>query len=148
MYEPNEIDELIERFPRLFRGKRLASRCFLPAGWVPQVHELFEDLNELLSDTDAPQFQIRQIKEKLGGLRVYWWLGPPRLGPDDDGRDARDWYWPELHDRLDARIRAAEVECESICQECGAGAAVRQGRSLNKLCAACWALRTATGQPG
>jgi|SRR5580765_1301555 len=64
-----------------------------------------------------------------------------RVGTDwsiHDGPDARHRYSPELYDRIEARIYAAEDECDAACTECGSdGASIRPQSRLYNLCDSC-----------
>jgi hypothetical protein len=53
---------------------------------------------EKMSSID-PNYEVRQIKQKLGGLRLY--------------------YRAERYDRLREVVREAEILCEQTCEECG-----------------------------
>jgi hypothetical protein len=114
MNATDEIDVLVLQFPRLFRGVRPMAHCFIPDQWFELVTKLFIDLDSMLNEADAAQFSVRQIKEKFNRLRVHWWLGPPRLRLDDNGREARDWYSPLLFDGIENRIRRAEDASERL----------------------------------
>lgn len=42
------------------------------AGWFDILERLFCEIAAILKDGDVQQWELRQVKEKLGGLRVYW----------------------------------------------------------------------------
>ena len=75
----------------------------LPAGWVPLATRLCEDFDAMLSDGEAATFEILQIKEKLGSLRVHFFQRPPMS--------------QELFERLAERRRAAADESERTSQD-------------------------------
>jgi hypothetical protein len=64
-------------------------------GWEPLLRRTFEQLSRL----DPPPV-LAQVKEKYGGLRIYW-----HGGPDSDV--------------VDDIVDAAEAESYRICEECG-----------------------------
>ncbi len=54
----------------------LLIRCFdfsPPPGWLQIVNKLLEDIAQILREAEVPSgvFSLRQVKQKLGGLRVY-----------------------------------------------------------------------------
>lgn len=70
------------------------------AGWVPILDRLSADLKAMGWDGS-----VSQIKEKFGTLRFY----ANTSGVPDDQKDA---FW--------ARIRQAEAESATTCEDCGA----------------------------
>lgn len=62
-------------------------------GWHQLLHNLEAQLNQL-----DPDFELRQVKEKFGGLRYY---------ADSDAEGFRDL------------IRVAEEASSHLCEECG-----------------------------
>lgn len=146
MNESDPIDALVARFPRLFRGQSPKVMSFLPAGWTEPVTRLFIDLDAMLDDRQAQSFEVRQIKEKLAGLRVYWRLGQEEttvldiFGPEGAERlSFRPEQTSSLYDRISARVDQAEAEAATTCQRCGNGSASRRNVSgwLATLCSAC-----------
>ena len=65
-------------------------------GWHKILVKLFSDISEL--DEIPEDFEIVQIKEKFGGLRVYVTVGTD-----------------EIYDL----IAVAELEAENTCESCG-----------------------------
>ncbi len=79
-------------------------------GWRPTVKECLEKIIPLGAE-------IQQVKEKFGGLRVYY-----------RGRHVD-------HDKVNQQIRLAEMKCETTCEDCGAPGEVRDNRGwLRCLC--------------
>ena len=78
-------------------------------GWYLLMSKLFDDLAKLIRPT-GQRLQIRQIKEKFGTLRFYWW------GPFDD----------QTSTRISEAIELAEFRSEVTCEACG-----RPGRLMN-----------------
>jgi len=66
-----------------------------PDGWIPIIKEMFEELKKLNPPKD---FQILQIKEKFGGLRVYT---------------------SSYTDEIEKIIEEAEEKASKTCQSCG-----------------------------
>lgn len=71
-------------------------------GWRGLLERLHEQIRAVF-----PGYRLLDLKEKLGGLRVYV-EGPPGSG-----------------DRLRSLIALAEVEAERTCEFCGASGRIR-----------------------
>jgi hypothetical protein len=71
-------------------------------GWYPLLAELDADLAALL-----PRYEIYQVKEKFGGLRLYWNSGERVLDPNDPEppRSERTRLPPRRRVRLPSRRR-------------------------------------------
>ena len=112
----NPIDALVDAFPRLFQRQFSRAFWFIPVGWLKLSNQLFLDLDRMLDDREAAQFEVRQIKEKMCRLRVHFWIGPPCAGNDETLHQP----WALLRQRILDRIRAAGDESEATCQRRGA----------------------------
>ena len=80
-------------------------------GWGGIIERLIPDLFAL-----GWNGEINQVKEKFGTLRFY-------IGA------ASDEMWK--------RVSQAEVESESVCEECGAPGEARPGSWIKTLCLSC-----------
>ena len=114
-----DLDDLIQRHPRLFRGEYPAIASWLPEGWAPLVEELFDAIEALLDDGQAMRLEIRQIKEKFGSLRVYTQLHP---SPGSDELSEAD---VALHRQVMRLVQAAEKRSLLLCEACGAPSELR-----------------------
>lgn len=86
-----------------------------PSGWLELVHDLCQDLEEIIGDHE---FQVVQVKEKFGGLRFY-------TGPLDK----------DIFKAVEDRIEKAEQESFTICEVCGEeGETDNDGWWINTLC--------------
>ena len=101
------VTELVARFPRLFRGNEPTVHSFLPLGWTQLVSELFQDIDRLLTDVQVASFEVLQVKEKLGRLRVHVRY---RGVVDEEG-------YPER--RLRALVAESSDQSEAVCRICG-----------------------------
>ena len=110
------IDSLVNAFPRLFQRQGSRSFWSIPVGWCKLSNQLFFDLDEMLDDQEAAQFEVRQIKGKMCRLRVHFWIGPSFSGDDETLHRS----WSPLRQRISDRIRAAGDESEKTCQRRGA----------------------------
>lgn len=118
------IDALIERFPRIFKGTQSYAWSALPPGWTQLAERLFADIDRVLDDEAARAFEVRQIKEEFGALRVYW-----RFAKEENTAiDVADRFDTLILDPVDptplfaqirARVKQARVEAASTCQYCG-----------------------------
>lgn len=84
-------------------------------GWQSIIWRLHLDLEEII-----PGYGVRQIKEKMGGLRYYITV-PPNVTED------------AFH-RAYARINEAEQEAWRTCEVCGRPGTTRGGWWLKTLC--------------
>ena len=120
------LTELVVRFPRLFRGKEPSAPSFLPLGWTQLVWELFQDVDRLLNAAQATSFEVLQVKEKLGRLRVRVRYS----GTLDAEGD------PET--RLRALVAEASDQSEAVCRICGRlNKSRHRPRLWNVACEAC-----------
>ena len=109
-----ELQKLIERFPRLFRGAQPAVWSHVPTGWKEIVGTLFSGIDAMLDDEQAKCFRVEQIKEKFGTLRLY--ISFDRI--DVDGVNPNP---TALRSLVDAAVAASEV----TCYVCGAPGEMR-----------------------
>jgi len=95
-----EAMNIMKRYPELFRpGTGPMRDGFLCSpGWYPLLHRLFSDINDIRRDDDLAGIRVSLVKQKLGELRVYVQGG---------------------NDRVNDRIRQAEAEALTTCEECG-----------------------------
>jgi len=118
-------------YPNLFRDMRgdmrktcMAWGCACGNGW-------FHVMNAAFKVAEHPGAILLQVKEKFGGLRLYW-MGP---GPPD---------FPVLTDEEANRIRTAldtaEDRSYQVCENCGAPGKVRRGGWVYTLCDRCHGL--------
>jgi len=77
------------------------------AGWYPIIERYFDGVAELLEKHPGATFRASQIKEKLGGIRLY-----------SDGS-------PVLCEPVGKLVREAEIEADRTCEVCGAAGALR-----------------------
>lgn len=143
------IDALVARFPRLFRGKHPQVASTVPPGWSALIDRMLADIDWMLDDRCARRFHVLQIKEKFGGLRVYWRLGRrgsteiDAVTPEGVLRVRLSARAASAVDRsvvaqIDARVQQAETEASVTCQRCGQGDARRISRGwLVTLCDSC-----------
>ena len=104
---------LRDRYPEFFSSAPLREIGCLP-GWLDLIDELCHTLkNHLDTHPELPPIQVRQVKEKFGGLRFYY------SGGDAVCRDAVD---------------RAQARSLSICEVCGQPGALMGG---DWLCVRC-----------
>lgn len=155
----NKIDQglqrLIDAHPLLFRGQAPAVPSYVSAGWYELIDKLCTDIEATLGPEACAKIEIRQIKEKFGTLRFYYRLGASEdhhvdaISPtgsqhfvgsrskvaDDDDQVAK---------RVRELVNAACAASETVCEECGAAAELRNtGGWYTTLCARHFAERLA-----
>jgi hypothetical protein len=97
----NEFEQkMYDKYPVMLKGLTMSAQesCLswgfeCGEGWHPILEEMFDKLGALDEDVD-----IGQVKEKLGGLRVYY------MG---------------VSDNVAKIIKEAETKCETTCEVCG-----------------------------
>jgi hypothetical protein len=116
--------ELHEKYPNLFkidlRRPKAFQRvpCQCGSGWYGIIASACAEINNYLEKHPAkPEFKWTQIKEKFGGLRLYY-----------DGPDA---------EFIRGVIRMAEATAYKTCEVCGNQGTVRKGHWIRTLCEQC-----------
>ena len=139
------IDALIARYPRIFKGAQPLAWSDLPQGWTGLVDRLFADIDRWLDDEAARAFEVRQIKEKFGGLRVYWGFAEQET-TEIDVFHARSLEHlvlqpaepTALFTRIRVRVQEAAEEAARTCQRCGNGSATANNSGyVATLCGPC-----------
>jgi hypothetical protein len=92
------IAALRRDYPGLFR---IYPEC--SSGWDKPLRAFFDVVQSALSDIGL--INISQIKEKFGGLRIYYWLS------DGVGDDVRE--------RISDAYKEAEARCWETCEITG-----------------------------
>lgn len=123
------LTELVQAFPRLFKAQPPMVPGYVDDGWHDLTTDLFARIDGQLSDAQARRFQVVQIKEKLGGLRVYFRIdGPPdRQKASDAGPSGAEASQDHrLRHEVLALIASAQDEASRRCQVCGCGGRLRR----------------------
>lgn len=81
-------------------------------GWKPIVSKAIKELEALGA-------RIDQVKEKFGGLRLYY-----HMEPDGD----------HTYLKTDRIVDAAEAQCAITCEVCGEPGKIRHGGWIKTLC--------------
>lgn len=93
------LQEMVDKYPRLFHGSAPRSHSWVEPGWKGIVDDLCFRIDGMLTDHQASMFEMLQVKEKLGTLRFYYSLSRD-VDPLDTERDST--RAPETgHDRDD-----------------------------------------------
>lgn len=138
-----EMDDLIDKYPRLFKGRAPRIPSHVLPGWAVLIDRLCADIDALLNDAQAAAFEVDQVKEKFGQLRFYFSLhrqadtrvdliaddGVTSLVGQVHGED------DTLRQRLRELVTAAEDASATLCAVCGeVGRGRNQGGYLTVLC--------------
>lgn len=114
------LAQLYSRHPKIFDARPEPVGSDLPQGWFDLVDQLFTDIETALSPSKAASLLVTQIKEKWGGLRVYFTV---------DG---------DCHDLVEDLVEAASLKSEGICMLCSAKCTRCTGRlGVFALCPSC-----------
>lgn len=101
--QDNPLPDLAAEFPRLFRGQ-VPARSDLEPGWVELVRRALARIDAMLTDEQAAQANIAQVKEKWGELRLYIF--------------ARDLD-QATQERIAGFVKEAAAESQMTCAKCG-----------------------------
>ncbi|WP_344589334.1 hypothetical protein [Actinomadura vinacea] len=116
-------------------------------GWHPLLRRLHEQLIAV-----NPDYQVRQLKEKWGMLRIYLATGLQRGDFIETGRlpdEQESQRMAREDDEARRLVRAAEEESGRICESCGEPGEARKERWIKTLCDDCHTARQARcGRPG
>jgi len=122
------LEQLVVKYPRLFRGRPPAIASWVPPGWSAVVDELLGGIDALLTDGQADAVAVEQIKEKYGTLRFYFAINGrgdvdvDLLGSDGVTRlvvEARIDEQKFPMDAVRALVAAAADKSMLVCQTCG-----------------------------
>jgi hypothetical protein len=114
------LAQLYFQHPKIFDARSEPVGSDLPPGWFALVDRLFADIESGLSPSKVSSLTVTQIKEKWGGLRVYF---------NVDG---------DCHDMIEDLVEAASLKSEEICMRCGAPGTRCCGRlGVFTLCPSC-----------
>ena len=141
------LQELIATYPRIFKGEPPVIPGYVNSGWHPLLMRLCAGIDALLTDQEAEQCEVMQIKEKFGGLRFYVRLGQAeRISMDISSSDGDRLRLealtvkpePDMLARIHLLIREAEVEAARTCEDCGKPGKLRRGGWMRTLCDEDW----------
>jgi hypothetical protein len=113
---------LFERWPQWFNSKGDIRHTLMPFGfqhedgWFDILWRLCGDLEPLVAEFEQSsrhQFEILQVKEKFGGLRIY-------VNNADDA--------------ICQRIETTKQKSFSTCELCGQPGKLREGQWIKTLC--------------
>ncbi|WP_298933333.1 hypothetical protein [uncultured Ramlibacter sp.] len=142
---PSEhVKQLRDAYPRLLQTIGPVGMWF-PPGWTRVVEDLCKALDALLTDAQAAQFQVEQVKEKYGSLRFYYSVaGQADAHVDIHDRGAHQHLViPAEHPAgypiaaIDVLIAKAEQETLITCASCGAPGTLREAGWHHVSCEQC-----------
>lgn len=92
-----EYERIRDTYPDLVAG--VGFQC--DAGWFPIIERYLVKVRALLDAHPGSTYELRQVREKMGGLRLY-------AGASE-----------AIHEAVFAAYRAAEREADHTCEICG-----------------------------
>ena len=101
------LNAAMGEFPRLFRGEPPRIPSWVLPGWQPLIKRLLTSIDTVLTDADAQDFRIIQVKEKSGTLSFYF------QSPD------------RVRDQINDLVERASQESATCCVRCGRPAKLR-----------------------
>lgn len=117
------LDALPTTYPRLFSTGRLSWGFEHGDGWCELIETLCARLDTILQDDPGASINVKQVKEKFGGLRFYYALC-----------EASD----ETTEHIRQAVDLAAAASGHICERCGRpGSVETKAGWLSALCATC-----------
>ena len=113
-YEKEDMEVLLERYPTLLQVEYI--ECDI--GWFDIIDKALAEILMLCCET-GEEVKFVQIKEKFGGLRMYY---------DTESED------DDFKQRIDDCVYNAEKESYTTCEVCGEEGKVRKGNWIKVLC--------------
>ncbi len=117
------LDALPTTYPHVFSTGPLPWGFEHGDGWCELIETLCARLNTILKDESGASLNVRQVKEKFGGLRFYYDLS----GASD-----------EMADHIRQAVDLADAASGHICERCGRpGSLETKAGWFSALCTAC-----------
>lgn len=127
--------QLKRRYPEQFEDLPYYMISIDP-GWFEPIEAACRRVDALLTPKERALFRWRQIKEKFGGLRMYWNEGGVYLdfiGPDSLANivvePARPLLSAQTRERIARIVAQAAKQAATRCQVCGAPGRLRRRKS-------------------
>lgn len=120
MDEINKLSDLIQAYPRLFKGIQPRSHSQVRVGWYPLIHHLCRQIDALVTEEETQQFEVLQIKDKFGTLRFYF--------------NSSDCLRPDIKNLVETAFQKSLETCDL----CGGFRPVASFDTCNTLCPSCF----------
>lgn len=85
-------------------------------GWFPLLERMFAEIREAIPPGREHEWNVRQIKEKFGGLRVYWDFGSAHRKLRGEEAVAEV---DRIRRQIDMAVTLAEFRADRTCDVCG-----------------------------
>ena len=129
----HDIQTLEKRFPYMFRPPVISMAYY--CGWFPDFVDLCFELDAALGDY-KPCFQWVQIKEKMGGYRMHFFMLPEGYMDDvGEGEVVLSDHFVCVRQEAHRIVGLASLRMKDKCCVCGEFAVVADhGTTLVNLC--------------
>lgn len=130
-------EKLYTKYPKLFAQHKQSpeetSTCWglqCGDGWYKIIEILCNQLTFDIKQNEYPQLEFTTVKEKFGGLRLYYTYGE---------KDASKKYTDKILGSQEGMITLTERLSYYVCEKCGSMKDVKQTQSacVQSLCKKC-----------
>lgn len=130
----NRLEEIWEELKKPYAhlyGRHIGDQ--VGPGWWKDLLAAFEQISEIMKSAPDYKFSVQQIKEKFGGIRLYYIIR--RIDDDEE-----DWPVPEdanrtaLWKKTSEVIKRLEKSVSTTCEVCGAPGERRDNGWIMTLC--------------
>ena len=123
IFNPDHLEKLRKTYPRLFKEADMPWGFDHGFGWDSIIESLCGRIDAIMQEVPEASITIKQIKQKLGGLRFYYAL----QGVDEMRTQA-----------ICSAAKLARAESELTCERCGSPGYLRHTNSgMLTLCHSC-----------
>jgi hypothetical protein len=136
--------KIADRFPEQFQGGPYFLGISIDAGWESIVSNACQAIQTALTEDELKLFHWIQIKEKFGGLNMYW--GPHNTLPvtiighaqitnlEVESKHTEPGFSPDTVATIRAIVERAGKKASKTCEVCGAEGRLYAGSYWRTLC--------------
>ena len=120
---PSSVEQdIVSAYPEQFQGGEYWLGITIDEGWKAIVLDACRQVQETLTADELRIFHWTQIKQKLGGLRMYWRPRGEGFGPEG----AAGTLSSDTRERIRSIVDQAEARASATCEVCGGAGRLRR----------------------